>query len=520
MLNISFPAFGEQVYTDHIVNSNTCILTISDSTADLFEAYGRLLEENQFVSKEKRYMKEHLFSAYSQGTYAIFLNYYVNTSELMIVVEKESAYFSYVDTMGVERVQAEITQVHLEDFGMSYVVRLSDGRFIIIDGGREFAPDAERLMQCLRNSGDGNKPVIAAWILTHPHADHYRCFINFVDRFAEEVTIEKVLLNFPEADDFEHYPTLAKEDKRFQSDEKECTNIPRMYERINRTGAAVYTPHTGQTYVIGDAVCEILASMDDTIHCSQNVNATSLVIRMKLAGQVILWTADASFSDARLAERYGTYLAADILQVPHHGFGSGLPEPEIEGYRLIQAPVCLLPVSDYNAYTVFCAHRPACRFLMTKAGVHEMITGEETRTISLPYTPATYGVQELRDNYLSGMNNTGAYTWVFCGLNTANQNDFVFSIVNMTSSLAKINIELFFENSSEDIRFIKAEILPGTFKKICIVDEEDIQGDVLYFNSRSLKKQGIPEATSFAVRFMSNIPVVVSHRDYIASYHS
>ena len=78
MLNISFPAFGEKSYTDHIVNSNTRILTISGITADSFEEYGRLLEENRYVNKEKRYSKEHLFSAYLQGTQAVFLNYYVN----------------------------------------------------------------------------------------------------------------------------------------------------------------------------------------------------------------------------------------------------------------------------------------------------------------------------------------------------------------------------------------------------------------------------------------------------------
>lgn len=419
----------------------------------------------------------------------------------------------------VTEVEAQITQVHLEDFGMSYIVRLPDGRFIILDGGREFEPDSRRLMQCLADSGSGNKPVIAAWILTHPHANHYRCFIDFVDRYAEAVIVEKVLLNFPRADDFVHYPGLAEKDSRF-IDSEECVNLPGLHERIAASGAAVYTPHTGQTYQIGAAVCEILSCMDDTIHCAQHINTTSLVFRMELAGQVILWAADAQFSAAHLPERYGAYLAADILQVPHHGFESGQPESEIEGYRFIHAPICLLPVSGYNAYTVICAHKPACRFLMTCAGVQELITGNENRTISLLYTARPYGIQELNRKYASGISNCGAYTWVFDGLSTANQDDFRFSVVNMTSSKAEIMIELFYENVSQKIRFIKTEVSPGTVRKLSIIDEKDVDGETFYFNSQSLKKKGILKDAFFAVRFMSVIPVVISHKTHRASYCS
>ena len=73
----------------------------------------------------------------------------------------------------------------------------------------------------------------------------------------------------------------------------------------------------------------------------------------------MLWTNDAAFSHAKLPERYGEYLKADILQIPHHGFQSGSAEAEISGYDLIRPRVCLLPVSDYCAYT-FCK-KVVCR---------------------------------------------------------------------------------------------------------------------------------------------------------------
>ena len=56
----------------------------------------------------------------------------------------------------------QITQLEQEDYGMSYVIRLSDGRFIVIDGGNNFEPDIDRLMNCLKAGSNSEKPVIAS----------------------------------------------------------------------------------------------------------------------------------------------------------------------------------------------------------------------------------------------------------------------------------------------------------------------------------------------------------------------
>ena len=143
-----------------------------------------------------------------------------------------------------------------------------------------------------------------------------------------------------------------KKDRRFE-DVSAFTNIPKMWEQIERSGGKVYMAHTGQRFNIGGASLEILASMDDTIHLSKNINASSLVIRMELCGQIILWATDASFSDAQLPEKFGEYLKSDILQVPHHGLQCGTAEAMMRGYDLIRPKVCLLPISEYNAYTAF-----------------------------------------------------------------------------------------------------------------------------------------------------------------------
>ena len=514
---LKIPAFCEENYTMRQANSHCRICRIPDAQSASFDAYVAYAKEEGFAQKEVRHEDFWLYAAMQNGTQGLFLNYFVNTGELFISLEEECGYFEYTDPVLPSRVTPQITQVMLEDFGLSFVIRLSDGRFIVIDGGVNFKPHSERLLACLKKGSPDQKPVIAAWIMSHPHSDHFHCFIGFMDLYADEVVIEKFLFYFPEADDLAHYPKLEKSDPRFDYPTAGTYNIPRMLERMKATGAPIYTAHTGQTYRIGDAVCEILACMDDTIHLSQNINATSLVIRMELGGQVILWATDASFEYARVPDRYGSYLKSDILQIPHHGFQSGSPEDEIRGYDLIQPRVCLLAVSDYNAYTAFCTYRKSFAHLMDRSCVEEVITGTPQRTIELPYTPPAYAKRDLEARVREGRENSGAHTWVFSNLSTACAEDFEFCLLNMSKCKAEIWIELFFEDPSLNIRNIKAEVASGALKQVSLVGDS-VDGDALYFNWMSLKQKGIPENQPFAARFISNVPVVITSKAHTASY--
>lgn len=513
---ITIPAFGEE-YVENRTNAKSRVCVLSRVGADTFRAYCTLLDGAEFIKKEEYTEGGHSFAAYSRGGCGVFLNYFAPLGEMTVALEENCKYFDLTDTPRAHSLPAQITQIELEDFGMSYVIRLSDGRFIVIDGGRDFEPDRERLFDCLTEGSPDEKPVIAAWILTHPHSDHYLCFIGFMEQYGDRVTVERYILNFPEADDVVHYPKLDRKDRRFE-DSSGLTNIPKMWEQIERSGGVAYMAHTGQKYAIGEAALEILASMDDTIHLSQNINASSLVIRMEIAGQVILWATDASFSDARLPEKFGEHLRADILQVPHHGFQCGTAEAMMRGYDLIRPKVCLLPVSEYNAYTAFSAHKESTRYLMTALeGVEEFIVGTPQRTITLPYTAPKHARTEHEGRYKIGQSRSGANTWVFTELNTACESDFVFTLMNMTHATADVTVELYFESSKQMVRSIKATAAPLVIKRLNIVGDE-VDGDYEYFDWLSLKKRGVPENVPFAVRFLSDVPIVISHPDHAAVY--
>lgn len=523
MFPVQIPAFGESDYTDIQENKAGRVILMPNTVAARFDAYGALLEQAGFACKERFSAGHRSFAAYEKDGWGVFANYFANTAELQLVVEENSAYFAFSDVAGAACATPRVTQVKLVDYGLSYVVRLSDGRLLVIDGGSAVEEEAAALFDRLKADSPVDKPVIAAWIMTHPHSDHMNCFFPFMNRYGEDVTIERFFFNFPEGDDLEHYPamaTISALSGQWAGENITNTEVIRQFlERLEILGTPVYTPHTGQSYTLGDACLHFLTTMDDSIHVSTNINAASLMFMVELGGQKIFFGGDGSFSDSRLPERYGQELDVDILQVPHHGFGCGTDEGQIRGYLLMQPRVCLLPVSMKEAYTSFTTYREGTNFLMTRMNVEEMITGEEERTLELPYSPKAGGAYQLAQRYREGRENGGARTWVFNDLNTSRKEDFVFSVLNGTYYNAQLEVELFIENMQKKIIKVKnTGLRRGVFRLNCLLtpEEDQTQFDAPDF----LASRGIPENTYFSVRFISNLPVVISHRDHAPAYHS
>lgn len=519
MFPISLPSFGESNYYTERVNATSSIYVAQDTSARLFRAYADLLLSEGFLCCEEWIRGKNDYAAFIRDGLGIFLTYFGALRELHLVCEKNCRYFDFADPDLPKRYAPQITQLHLEDFGMCYVIRLSDGRFVILDGGCGFEPDLERLRKHLLTHAPSDRPVIAAWILSHPHSDHYLAFNFFMERYGEEVELQKVLLNFPDCNDTAHYPKLDYSDPRFPYSTSGTDHIPRMYENAHKNGAQIHMLHTGQTYRICDAVFEVLSCMEDTVHLSGNINAISAILRMTLGAQVTLWCTDGSMSITRLPERYGDYLKSDILQIPHHGFQCGTPEAEIEAYDLIRPRVCLLPVSEYNAFTRFCTFREGTRHIMRHAAVEELITGDESRTLTLPYHPPVGAKEALKERFYRGLSNNGARTWIFTDLNTAAKEDFTFTLLNTTNFDATVWIELYFDNRKQTVQDIRAIIPSMALKRLSIIGEE-VDTAAAYFDWMSLAKHPIPENAPFAVRFLSDRPIVVTHPRHTAAYHT
>lgn len=370
---------GQGVYTE-------CYQEMSEEQC---VEYCKQLEADGFSLHEEHYLGVNTFYTYTKEQDIYFISHYPNVQEMHVVSEPNSNWLAYSDNRGEDRVSTLLRQIDLEDFGESYVIRLRDGRMIVFDGGFEYEADADKLMNTLKEFSPDEKPRIAGWIMTHPHLDHYRCFLIFEEKYGEQVEIEKFIYNFPDTgeEEFEALPGLTK----FE----EAKYLERMYESVERTGARVYRAHTGQVYQIGNARLQILSSPDNTMEPPiKDFNILSLVIRMEIEGQTILWGGDAYFGKSRLARRYGTYLKSDIFQVPHHGFQGG----DERAYDFISPSVCLICGfdrvwlgTDFHFYEL-----SYNQHLIYNMDIQEYLAGGSGDvTLELPYMPRNNGKVEL-----------------------------------------------------------------------------------------------------------------------------
>ena len=164
------------------------------------------------------------------------------------------------------------------DCGMAYIMRLSDGRFVIIDGNVGEYDEPEHLYTLLSEQNEnGGEPTVAAWFITHPHGDHFGGFSEFCKRYSEKVKIEKVLYHFPKPGVFD----------------SEGSDTSEFFEVLSKLDTETVTPRTGDIFNFADARFEVLFSCEDLYPGPvKNINNSSFVMTMELGKYKILWLGD------------------------------------------------------------------------------------------------------------------------------------------------------------------------------------------------------------------------------------
>ncbi len=454
-------------------------------------------------------------SLFAKGDDMLLCNYFPRVNEARIVTEPESEYLSFSDPTSVSRVNAMMTQIDLEDFGTSVVFRLPDGRFIVFDGGWGFEPDADKLVKCLKNQSEGKAPTVAAWIITHPHCDHYRCFSTAYEKYPDAFKVERFIYNIADLSE-EFYKVIPA----LRGEEEELRKFNRC---VKATGAKVYRAHTGQVYEFSGARLEVLASPDDTLVIPvNNMNHLSLIIKMTIVGQTIMMCADATLSVAGIAKRYGGYLKSDILQPAHHMFTGG----DNETYDLIDPAVCVASGFEDHCFGNFSPCHRACRdenlHLLYNLNVQDFFTGGTGNVVlTLPYTPRANGRRRYLDKLDKHRKALGAESWFFTELT---KDDATFCFVNATYDAAEVSLDLYFENDSGKkydgyVHAIKFSVPALSMKKINVLDADNVDGDALYYNPNSLSKKGVADGAVFSAHFRSSLPIVIKGKKS-ADYHS
>ena len=209
---------------------------------------------------------------------------------------------------------------HRFENGMSMFYLLSNGEFLIYDGGQG-KEDGDHLYDQLRKVADDNgiKDItVRAWIITHEHSDHMGFGAEFFPAYRDKINVRELWMN-----------SLYDWGKSFI--ESVLKNHPNCIHR---------ELHTGEIIQIVDVTVEVLCTPDvlneiNAVELNKDSNNASIVTRLNVDGLKILMPGDASLlAWEYMADTYGSALKSDILQVPHHGANHGATA---DGYRLVNA---------------------------------------------------------------------------------------------------------------------------------------------------------------------------------------
>lgn len=124
---------------------------------------------------------------------------------------------------------------------------------------------------------------------THPHEDHIGGLDNVINNFE----IGKIYM-----------PKASANTKSFED----------VLDAVSKKKLKISTPKKGDTFTVGNANCEIMYVGTNT----EDLNETSIVIKMDFNGVSYLFTGDANYN----VENSREWPQIDILKVGHHGSSS------------------------------------------------------------------------------------------------------------------------------------------------------------------------------------------------------
>jgi len=398
--------YGVPVYPDaktEVYESSygSVVHKVLDTTAEGYEAYLKLLEEAGFTRYTGNVIGKNLFATYISDSYTVNV-YYIDNNHLTRIVEEPRGALPILKEQNVyeKKVDTLVTGVKLETIlfyeGMSYLIRLCDGSFILIDGGASDPDGIEcgKMIDLIRSqTPEGEKPVIAAWMFTHCHGDHIGLFSDFVIKYHDEVEIQSLVYNFPKDEELGAKEAYMLDNSTFRY------NAFRKTRETYLADVPVIRPHTGNQLFIRNASFEVLETYEDIYPYSaatHYINASTVVYRMEVDGQKTMWLGDAAeIAGDMMIEQFGDYLKSDIMQIAHHGGPGGT----VRLYERINPEYCLYPIPR-ECYQI--SYEPTKWACVDSENVKlVMVTGFGTHSIRLPFSvePGKYiRVPESRED--------------------------------------------------------------------------------------------------------------------------
>ncbi|MBQ9080176.1 MAG: hypothetical protein IJY27_03805 [Clostridia bacterium] len=317
---------------------NATLVLINDTTPEEYSAYLTKLDGDGWEQYTTNTVSDNQFATYNNDKYTINLGYYDYEDSVRIIIEpralpvglKEDNVYEKVTTSQITMLGLEYTHATTGERasnGQSMIIRLEDGRFIIMDGGfndNGGSKSGDLLIAALKEQSkdylkSGEKITIAAWIITHAHGDHCGMIIEQYSKF-KGMIVEKFLVNF--MSDSERNRAINSSTYGKNWNDTEGSMWTKVITAAKALKADVHYVHVGQIFYEANVRMDILYTIESFAPKICNaLNTTSLTIKMTFdTGDTFLMTGDNTGNGMEIAAKtFDDYMQCDMLQVAHHG---------------------------------------------------------------------------------------------------------------------------------------------------------------------------------------------------------
>ena len=197
-----------------------------------------------------------------------------------------------VNTVGNTVVSADSKlQIYYFDVGQAdSELVIADGQVMLIDAGNN--EDGQDVVNFIKGKGITKLNYVVG---THPHEDHIGGLDDVIN---SDLKIENLWM-----------PKIQTNTKTFED----------VLDAVKNKGLKVTAPNKGDSFEIGKAKCEV---MTDSILNKDNLNLSSIVIRLEFENNSFLFMGDAETAN----EKTRTWMKTDVLKVGHHGSNTSSSE--------------------------------------------------------------------------------------------------------------------------------------------------------------------------------------------------
>jgi len=335
-------ASGYRVYMENHAEGSSFVTFVNETDKiALYVAYNAYAHKNDFTEFNWALSKT---KTGDKNVYRYDPCFRIVSAPLDSACLPEESLLSAQDYHKVTDSKVTTMPIYGKAVGLSYIVTLEDGRFIVFDGGGVNTDGTEHdilwsALSKLHEEAYGTVPTvqnpvrIAAWVLTHAHWDHFYCFQQLAKKYGSTglLLVDYMIANIPSVESAYTIRSIA--------DDMTPTQMASL-QKLIKNGFKYIKVHTGQKFHLANAEIEVITTWEDLNPLvPNNTNDTNTVLRFTLSNKdkpgvkvTQMWTGDANRWQSRfMCATFGEYLKSDMVSIAHHG-NAGC---EVEFYAMV-----------------------------------------------------------------------------------------------------------------------------------------------------------------------------------------